>query len=88
MIESARARGDAAPSPAEAWFAITAGSARALGWEGCGELAVGLDADVVVVQPDLDLAGSPDPLGTLLYGWDDRWIGTVLLAGAVAYESD
>ena len=87
MIESARARGDAAPTAAQAFHAITAGSAAALGWHGCGTLTTGVDADVVVVRPDRAWLTSPDPLGTLLYSWDDRWIRSVLVAGRVMFTA-
>ncbi len=87
MIESARARGDAAPTAAQAFHAITAGNAAALGWRGCGSLAAGGDADVVVVRPDRAWLTSSDPLGTLLYSWDDRWIRAVLVAGRVMFTA-
>ena len=73
------------PSPAEAWWAITGGNADALGWDDTGRLAVGHVADVVVIEPDAPWTRSPDPLGAVLWGWDDRWLRATLVAGRVAY---
>lgn len=80
------------PTAAEAWWRITAGNARALGWPDAGRLAVGVPADVVLIQPDRDTLRTlftghtppVDPLAGLLFGWDDRWVDQVLLRGRPA----
>ncbi|MDX2132496.1 MAG: amidohydrolase family protein [Planctomycetota bacterium] len=91
MIEAAEAVADGqsrrpsdgprVPTPAEAWWQITAGNAAVLGLEGCGQLRAGGDADVVVCRPDAGWRDAPDPLSYLLYAWDDRWIEGVWAAG-------
>jgi guanine deaminase len=72
-------------SPAEAWWSISGGNADALGWPSTSRLAVGAEADILVVQPDIPWKTAADPLGTLLYAWDDRWITNTLLMGAPAF---
>src|SRR5690606_31053862 len=88
MIETAkrlRPR-EPAPSAEAAWWSITRGNALAMGWRDGGLLEPGAAADLVIVRPDTDWRHAPDPLGALLYGWDDRWIRTVILAGKVVFE--
>lgn len=87
MIETAKRFGRAVPSPAQAWHAITAGNADALGWADAGRIARGGQADLVVIRPTIDWRSAPDPLGALLYAWDDRWIERVFLAGRPAYTA-
>jgi guanine deaminase len=70
------------PTAAECWWRITRGNAEAIGIDG-GRIAVGADADLVVFRPDVPLELSPDPLSMLLYGWDERWIGAVIVGGRV-----
>lgn len=74
------------PTPAEAWWSITGGNADALGWHSTSRLAPGAEADVVIVRPDIPWQGTPDPLGTLLYAWDDRWMRSVVVRGLDACE--
>lgn len=82
MIESAATLGENVPCSATAWHAITAGNADALGWKDAGRLKVGSPADIVVVEPDIPWLDSPaDPLASLLFAWDDRWITRTLLQG-------
>jgi len=82
MIEAAAQIGAEIPDAAVAWHAITAGNAAALGWDDAGRLQVNAPADLVVAEPDIDWLGPPtDPLATLLFAWDDRWITEVLLQG-------
>lgn len=83
MIEAATQIGAPCPDAAEAWYAITAGNADALGWSDAGRLRIGLPADVLVIEPDIAWLDLPtDPLARLLFGWDDRWLKAVLLRGA------
>lgn len=86
MIETARARGDIAPTPAQAFRQITLGNAEALGWAKSGRLAPGCEADLVIIRPTIPLHEHPDPLGALLYAWDDRWIEQVIVAGSIEYD--
>lgn len=69
------------PTPAEAWWSITTGNADVLGWRRTSRLAPGAEADILVVRPDIPWSVTPDPLGTLLYAWDDRWIERTLTMG-------
>lgn len=68
-------------SPAQAWWRITGGNAEALGWPDTGRLRKAAEADILVVKPDIPWRDTPDPLGTLLYAWDDRWLQTTLVGG-------
>jgi guanine deaminase len=86
MIETAKARGSAPPTPAEAWWQITAGNADVLGWDDAGRIAAGRAADLIVFEPDIPWRDAPDPLGTLLYAWDDRWLRQVVLEGRVVWD--
>lgn len=85
------ARGEVAvvqmPTPAHAWWQITAGNAEVLGLRDTGTLAAGSWADVLVVRPTSRWADAPDPLGALLYGWDDRWLSMTIAAGRTRYEA-
>lgn len=97
MVRVARAMIDAAkqagagvadrPSAAECWWQITAGNAQALGLPDVGVLAPGMSADLVIARPDIPWTDSPDPLSTLLYAWDDRWIEHVLVRGRPGYTA-
>ena len=87
MIETAKNRGAPPPRPAEAWWQITRGNAEILGWQGVGSLHVGAEADLLVIRPTTGWTDSPDPLGTLLYSWDDRWLRKTLVHGRVVYEA-
>jgi guanine deaminase len=74
------------PTPARAWWQITRGNAEALGLMNAGHLKVGAEADVLVVKPGEASRWheTPDPLGTLLYAWDDRWLSATVVGGRVA----
>lgn len=100
MLETAaRAAGDdsgAIPTASEAWWQITAGNADALGWADGGRIEPGAEADLVLLEPDIDLGHDPDAeaenrqnpaLARLLYAWDDRWVRRTLLRGDVAYSA-
>lgn len=77
--------GPAAPSAAEAWWQISAGNARALGLSNTGELRPGAAADLLVLNPTTPWPTSPDPLSTLLFGWDDRWLTRTVVGGTERY---
>lgn len=88
MIETASALGDDYPSPAEAWWQITAGNADAAGFADAGRLRAGVPADLLVIKPDLPwLASAVDPLAMLVFAWNDCWVDNTLLAGRVAYAA-
>jgi guanine deaminase len=91
MIETAKNRGDTPPTAAEAWWQITRGNAEALGWGGSknaaeasggvGTLRPGAEADLLIIRPTIDWQHTPDPAGTLLYAWDDRWLDRTIITG-------
>ncbi|MCC6676851.1 MAG: amidohydrolase family protein [Phycisphaerales bacterium] len=82
MMETARQLGHSGPSASEAWWRITRGNARCLGVaDQTGSLEPGRWADVVLVRPDLEWRAGPDPIGTVVWGWDDRWVERVWVAG-------
>lgn len=68
-------------SPAQAWWSITGANADALGWPSTSRLAPGAEADILIVRPDIPWRNATDPLGTLLYAWDDRWLECTLTMG-------
>lgn len=87
MIETAAALGADFPSAAEAWHLITAGNSDALGWSEVGRLRVGASADLLVIQPDTPwLTNDLDPLGMLMFGWDDRWIKQTMVQGKFRFR--
>ena len=81
---------EAEVAAARAWWMATAGNARACGWGDRGEIRVGLAADLIVVQPDVEWrTGCPphgDSLSALLHGWDDRWLTHTLAMGRVVWK--
>lgn len=88
MIETAAAVGEDYPTPAQAWWQITAGNADAARFSDAGRLRVGTPADLLIARPTLPwLDSSVDPLAMLLFAWDDRWIGQTLAAGHVAWSA-
>lgn len=95
MVRVARAAMDAAkqaggpvPDAAELWHQITAGNARAIGLRDTGVLEQGAFADLLVIRPSVRWAESRDPLGMLLYAWDDRWLRSTYSAGRVVYRAN
>lgn len=71
------------PTPASAWWQITAGNAAAIGLTDTGTLRTDAAADLVLFKPgDAAWNAAPDPMGALLYGWDERWIEQVIVNGA------
>lgn len=72
------------PTPAEAWWLLTAGAADALGLaHRVGSLQVGLDADCLVVRPEKWIADLPpqQQISALLYTISPRQIEHVFIAG-------
>lgn len=89
MVETASAIGEPYPSARHAWWSITAGNADATGLNDAGRLVVGAPADLVVVRPDVPWLDPPvDPLATLLWSWDDRWIDAVVARGEAVVGSN
>ncbi len=103
MIETAKNRGDPPPTPSEAWWQITRGNAEALGWGGqenasgsdaaansggVGTLEPGAEADLLLLRPTIDWQRTPDPAGTLLYAWDDRWLDQTIINGRPVWERE
>lgn len=87
MIETAKNRKAAPAGAAEAWWQITAGNAQVLGWGETGRLEARCEADLLVIEPNIRWSDTPDPLGTLLYGWDDRWLSRTVVNGAVVFDA-
>ncbi len=75
------------PTAARAWWMATAGNARACGWADRGELREGLAADLLVLEPGIAWQNAPDPLGTLLHAWDDRWLRQTVAMGRVVWKA-
>lgn len=75
------------PTAGQAFWQITGGNAAVLGWGDAGRLEEGCAADVLVIDPTIGPNAEPewlsavDPLGRLLYAWDDRWIARVIARG-------
>lgn len=88
MVETASLLGDVYPTPADAWWQITAGNADAAGFADAGRLEPGVPADLFVANPDLPWIDSPvDPLAMTLFAWDDRWVRQTVVRGEVAYQA-
>lgn len=98
MIETAKHRrmlnaATPIPTPAEAWAQITWRNADALGWPDSGRLAPGAWADLVVIDPTLGPNAQGawrtaiDPLSTLLYGWDERWVHATIVRGQTGWTA-
>lgn len=86
MIEVAkvRAMGDRnvyVPSPAEVWSMITRGNALALGLHDAGELAIGAQADVLVMR--VPFALDQHLIGRLIHTWSDEYITHRVVAGEI-----
>ena len=78
--------GERPPPAGEAWNQITAGNADLLGWNDCGRLAAGARADVLLIRPGHDWRSTRDPLGDLLWSWDDRWLERTFVGGRTVYR--
>lgn len=80
-------RATSAADSSRLWAQITWLNAALLG-DGLGSiLAQHASPEVLVIRPDIRWRDLPDPLGALLWAWDDRWIRTVLIDGAPAYQA-
>jgi guanine deaminase len=78
---------DPIPTPSEAWWRITGGNADALGWPTTSRLMPGAEADLLIVRPDIPWRSSADPLGTLMYAWDDRWLMRTIAGGHAVHHA-
>lgn len=107
MIETAKIRSLAGPmqmevdraivpTPAQAWWQVTAGNADALGWSDAGRLFAGAAADVVLIDPrrgeewggsQPGWMSSVDPLSLVMYAFDERWISHTIISGRVTSAS-
>jgi len=76
-----------APSAAEAWWQATAGNADALGWPDTGRIHENAEADLVVIQPNIPWQTAHDPLGMVMFAYDDRWVRATVVNGEVAYSA-
>jgi guanine deaminase len=92
MIRTARAMlevpmyvGEAPASASEAWWQITAGNASLLGWHERGRLENGAAADIVTIHPFHDWLSAMDPLGDVLWTWNDRWLSRTIVGGATVF---
>lgn len=82
MIETASMVGAEIPSAAQAWWQITHGNGKAIGWSDRNRIHVGADADILVIRPNIDWQDGPvDPLSRLMFAWDDRWIERTIVMG-------
>jgi guanine deaminase len=75
------------PSAAEAWWQATAGNADAMGWPDTGRIQENAEADLVVVRPDVQWQDAHDPLGMVMFAYDDRWLKATVVNGDVAYAA-
>lgn len=76
-----------APSAAEAWWQATAGNADAMGWPDTGRIQENAEADLVILRPDIPWQEAHDPLGMVLFAYDDRWVKRTIVNGEVAYSA-
>lgn len=74
------------PSAGEAWWQVTAGNADAMGWPDTGRIQENAEADLVILQPDIPWQTAHDPLGMLVFAYDDRWVDATIVNGEVAYS--
>ena len=88
MIEACFYVDGPAPKAAEAWWQITAGNADAMGWPDTGRLHDNAEADLLIIQPDIPWQNAPDPLGMLMFTYDDRWLKATIVNGELAYSRE
>ena len=86
MISAAAILGNEPTNTAEAWWQITLGNADTLGWTNVGRIELDAEASFVVAKPDITWRNFPDPLGALLFAWDDRWIDSTISLGKSVYQ--
>lgn len=83
-VHSLPRRSDPVPSPAEAWYALTAGGANAIGLgDQIGTIAAGYQADCLVVRPEKWIKDLPSDqqVSALLYTLTPQQIEHVFIAG-------
>ena len=87
-IQKAVLRDPAALSCGALWTMATAAGAAALRLPaGCGQLAVGAPADLILVRSDgLHRNPAPDPLAALVYATRDADVVLTVVAGRIAME--
>lgn len=73
------------PRASEAWWQITVGNADAMGWPDAGRIRENAEADLVILRPDIPWQTAHDPLGMLMFAYDDRWLEATIVNGEVAY---
>ena len=78
----------AVPKAAEAWWQATAGNADAMGWSDTGRIQENAEADLVILRPDVPWLAAHDPLGMVLFAYDDRWVNKTIVNGEVAYSRE
>ncbi len=96
MVRVARAMIDAAkavntqtpPSAAQCFWQITQSNADILNLPTTGTIKAGNFADLLVIKPDIPWQDSPNPLSTLLYAWDDRWLKATIIQGQLRYQAE
>ena len=86
MISAAAIVDSEPATSSEAWWQITLGNADMLGWSNVGRVEIDAEASVVVAKPNISWLDFPDPLGALLFAWDDRWIDTTISLGETVYQ--
>jgi len=87
MIETAQALGAAPPNAPQTWDMLTRQGAALLGFPDVGVIRQGARADLLVATPDIPWLASPDPLSTLIYAWDDRWLRATTLGGMFVFRA-
>ncbi len=91
MIEAtfnAHPGGVPSPSIAEAWWQITAGNADAMGWPDTGRIQENAEADLVVINPDIPWQTAHNPLGMVMFAYDDRWVRATVVNGEVSHSAN
>jgi guanine deaminase len=76
-----------APSVSEAWWQATAGNADAMGWPDTGRIQENAEADLVIIRPDIPWQTAHNPLGMVMFAFDDRWVKATVINGEVAYST-
>jgi len=87
MIEATFHADGPAPSAGEAWWQATAGNADAMGWPSTGRIQEDAEADLVVFKPDIPWREAYNPLGMVMFAYDDRWLKATVVNGEVVYAA-
>lgn len=74
------------PSAGEAWWQATAGNADAMGWPDTGRIQPDAEADLAIFQPDIPWQQAHNPLGMVMFAYDDRWLTQTIVNGEVAFS--